>query len=90
MIKVTKVVAVRVVEGQRLWLRFSDGSEGVRDFADVLAEGGQMVEPLREAAFFSRVFVEMGVPTWPNGFAVDAIALHAEMAEAGLLSPAAA
>lgn len=78
------------MDGRRLWLRFSDGCEGVRDLADILAEGGVMAEPLRDAAFFARVFVEMGVPTWPNGFAVDAIALHAEMAEAGLLSPAAA
>ena len=27
----------------------------------------------------------MGVPTWPNGFDLDAIKLHMDMAEAGEL-----
>jgi hypothetical protein len=27
-----------------------------------------MVEPLRDAGYFARAFVEMGAPTWPNGF----------------------
>ncbi|KAA5602381.1 DUF2442 domain-containing protein [Blastochloris sulfoviridis] len=90
MIQLVKVVAVRALERHHLWVRFSDGTEGVRPFTDILDEGGLMVEPLRDPAFFARVFVEMGVPTWPNGFAVDALALHQEMALAGQLSPAAA
>ena len=44
-----------------------------------------MVEPLKDPAFFARVFVEMGVPTWPNGFDMDAIKLHMDMAAAGEL-----
>jgi hypothetical protein len=86
MLKLVKVVQARVLDGHRLWLRFSDGREGVRDFSDILAEGGPMVEPLRDPAFFARVFVEYGVPSWPNGYDVDAIALHREMEAAGLLS----
>jgi len=27
-----------------------------------------MVEPLKAPDYFTRAFVEMGVPTWPNGF----------------------
>jgi hypothetical protein len=38
-----------------------------------------MVEPLKDTAFFSRAFVQNGVPAWPNGFDIDAIALHREM-----------
>ncbi len=86
MIGLVKVVQVRALDGHRLWLRFSDGREGIRDFSDVLAEGGEMVEPLRDPAVFQRVFIECGVPTWPNGFDADAIALHQEMDKAGLLS----
>jgi hypothetical protein len=86
MIKFVKVVHLKPLGGHRLWLSFSDGREGVRDFADILAEGGPMVEPLRDPAFFARVFVEYGVPSWPNGFDLDAIALHQEMEAAGLLS----
>jgi len=39
------VLRLRPLEGHRLWLRFTDGSEGVRDLSDVVAEGGIMVEP---------------------------------------------
>jgi len=49
-----------------------------------------MVEPRRDQALFSRAFIDEGILTWPNGFDLDAIALHDEMKRAGLLrrSPA--
>ena len=61
---------------------------GKRDFADMIAEGGEMVEPLRDPAFFTRVFLDDGILTWPNGFDLDSIALHTEMKERGLLDDA--
>ncbi len=30
-----------------------------------------MVEPLRDPAFFRRVFLEFGALAWPNGFDLD-------------------
>jgi hypothetical protein len=86
MIELVKVAQVKALDGRRLWLRFSNGREGVRDLSDILTAGGAMVEPLRDAALFHRVFVECGVPAWPNGFDLDAIALYREMDEAGLLT----
>lgn len=85
MIELVKLVELKVLDHPRLWLQFSDGREGVWDFSEMLAEGGPMVEPLADPAMFSRVFVQMGVPTWPNGFDLDAIALYGEMAKAGAL-----
>jgi hypothetical protein len=85
MIEIVKVVALEVVGNSSLWLRFSDGQEGVRDCLDILAEGGPMVEPLRDPTMFRRAFLSFGVPTWPNGFDLDAINLHAELREAGAL-----
>jgi hypothetical protein len=85
-----KVLSARAVSDNALHVVFSNGSEGVREFSDVLAEGGPMVEPLRDPAFFRRVFVSYGVPSWPNGFDVDAINLHDEMRDKGLLHGAAA
>lgn len=85
MIEMVDVVRVEPRGGYRLALAFSDGSEGERDFADLIAQGGEMVEPLRNAAFFARVFLDDGIPTWPNGFDLDAIALRDEMRAAGLL-----
>ena len=45
-----------------------------------------MVEPLRDLAFFRRVFVQCGVLTWPNGFDLDPIQLYMELRDAGLLT----
>jgi hypothetical protein len=80
------VLRLRALDGHRLWLRFTDGSEGVRDFSDILAQGGPMVEPLKAAEYFARAFVEMGAPTWPNGFDVDPINLYMELRAAGALT----
>jgi hypothetical protein len=90
MFELIDVVRVEPRGGYRLALAFSDGSEGERDLADLIAEGGEMVEPLRDPAFFARVFLDDGVPTWPNGFDLDPIALHQEMKAAGLLRAPAA
>jgi hypothetical protein len=49
-----------------------------------------MVEPLRAPEYFARVFVEMGAPTWPNGFDLDPINLYMKMRESGDLRQVAA
>jgi hypothetical protein len=84
------VLRLRPLEGHRLWLRFTDGSEGVRDLSGVIAKGGEMVEPLKSKDYFDRVFVELGAPTWPNGFDLDPINLYMQMRDAGELSREAA
>ena len=61
------------------------GGEGVADLSRLAARTGPMVSPLADAAFFARVFVEAGVPTWPNGYDYAPSALYAEMREAGAL-----
>jgi len=81
---------LRALDGHRLWLRFTDGNEGVRDLTDILSEGGPMVEPLKSPDYFARAFVEMGVPTWPNGFDLDPINLYMELRDAGGLTQVAA
>jgi Protein of unknown function (DUF2442) len=86
MIKLVKALELKPLDGYRLWVKFSDGSQGIRDYSDMIDEGGPMVEPLREKKFFNKVFLSMGIPTWPNGYEVDAIALHMELDKAGLLS----
>jgi hypothetical protein len=84
------VLRLRALDGHRLWVRFTDGNEGVRDFSEILAKGGPMVEPLKAQDYFNRVFVEMGAPTWPNGFDVDPINLYMELRATGALTRVAA
>jgi hypothetical protein len=90
MIEIIKVLESRALDDHRLWVRFSDGKQGVHDFAEMIGEGGVMVEPLRDPAMFRRVFIELGALAWPNGFDLDSIALHGRMAAAGELTQAAA
>lgn len=92
MIPLIKVLTVTPLGAYRLRLAFSNGDSGEHDFTGMIEEGGPMVAPLKDPAFFARVFVQNGVPAWPNGFDIDAIALHREMKEAGVLTrePAAA
>ena len=77
------VISVKSMGGFKLRVAFSDGSTGVHDFSATVARDGEMVLPLKDPAFFARVFVELGALTWPNGFDLDPIALHDRMAAAG-------
>ena len=86
----TKVTRLEKLGGFRLRVRFSDGSEGVHDFTAMANEPGSMLAPLRDEAYFARVFLEFGAPTWPNGFDIAPEWLRREMAAANELTAAAA
>ena len=90
MLELVHVQKVEPRGGYRLRLRFSDGAEGERDFSDVIAEGGEMIEPLSAPRFFARVFIECGALARPNGFVLDSTELHREMKEFGMLQQATA
>ena len=82
------VVAVRPLGGYKLEIEFSDGTIGVRDFVSITQKAGSMALRLKDPAFFSRVFIDDGALTWPNGYDWDPIALHDEMKAEGLLKRA--
>ena len=83
-----KVLKLKPLEDFKLELRFSDGTAGVLDCAPIVAEDGPMVEPLRDPAFFARVFLEFGAPTWPNGYDIAPWTAKAEIEAAGALNRA--
>jgi len=81
-----KITSIERRGSYRLLLRFSDGSQGERNFSDLVAEKGSLAKPLRDAAYFARAFTEDGSGlAWPNGLDLDAMALHDDMKAAGLL-----
>ena len=82
------VIGVKKLGGHKLEIEFCDGTVGVRDFTDIFHKTGPMSDPLKDAAYFQRVFVEDGALTWPNGYDWDPIALHDQMKDARLLKPA--
>lgn len=51
--------------GYLIHLTFNDGVANTVDFARWL--DGPVFEPLRDAAYFRRFFLEGGTVTWPNG-----------------------
>ena len=79
------VIGIRPLGAFNLEIEFSDGTVGVRDFAFIREKTGPMAQPLKDQAYFARVFIEDGALTWPNGYDWDPIALHDEMNKAGLL-----
>jgi hypothetical protein len=81
-----KVAKIKPLGGHRVRATFSDGMAGEYDFSAIVAEGGPMVEPLRDPAYFARVFLEDGAPTWPNGFDAAPGWLRREIEATGALS----
>ena len=79
------VIDVHSLGDFKLEIEFSDGTTGVRDFQSIADKTGSMAEPLKDPAYFARVFIEDGALTWPNGYDWDPIALHDDMKKAGLL-----
>lgn len=90
MIEIVKVVGVRASQPFRLVLDFSTGERGEVDLQALVGHTGFMVKPLKDTDYFAKVFVQNGVPTWPNGFELDAIALYRDAERAGTLSKPAA
>lgn len=80
-----KLVSVEPKQGYCLLLHFSDGSGGVYDFAHFVEANTPMTAPLRDPAYFSRHFIELGALSWPNGFDLSAASLHRSLAERGEL-----
>lgn len=85
-----KIREVKALPGFRLAIVFSDGASGVHDLGWLFAKNGPMIEPLRDAAMFERVFLEHGAPTWPNGFDLSPWGLRRRMETAGELVTATA
>jgi Protein of unknown function (DUF2442) len=84
-----EVVAIEAVPPFGIRVRFNDGSMGVHDCSrDIIS--GPMSEPLRDQAYFARVTLDHGAPTWPNGFDMCPDWLRQQMEAAGELSRAAA
>ncbi len=63
-----KVLNARPAGDFKLELDFSDHTQGVFDAAAYLAtRSGPLLDKLRDATYFARVFVDAGALCWPNG-----------------------
>ena len=62
--------------GYRLNLIFNDGKSGTIDFLQWLE--GPIFEPLKDAEYFQRFFLDGGTVSWPNGADIAPETLHAQ------------
>jgi hypothetical protein len=83
--RLVKAVQVKTLPGHLLDIAFSDDSSGVFDFSEIVKSNGPMALPLHDETFFGRVFLDMGVPTWPNGYDADPSNIRMKLIAAGLL-----
>ena len=60
--------------GFKIRLVFNDGVEGTVDFSDWLS--GPIFEPLSNADYFARFFIDGGTIAWPNGADIAPETLH--------------
>ena len=60
--------------GYHIHLSFNDGSEGTVDFQAWLQ--GPIFEPLRNATYFRKFFLDGGTVVWPNGADIAPETLH--------------
>jgi hypothetical protein len=87
----TTVTSLKVIHPYGPEVRFNDGSGGVHDCSALIERGvGPVIRPLKDPAFFARVYLEWGAPTWPNSYDMDAEWLRREMLAAGELHNVAA
>jgi hypothetical protein len=63
------VSKVKVLDGYRVELTFSDGLVGIVDLANRILGRGGVFGPLEDRHFFQQVTVdnELGTIVWPNG-----------------------
>lgn len=78
------VTEVKYLDNYRIWLRFSDGAEGIIDLEPELY--GEVFSPLRDRALFRQVGLTSRTIEWPNGadFAPEFLRQHIMQTEAAL------
>ncbi len=60
----------------KVLLTFSDGHEAIFDGSHLLMREGPLLEPLRDEAYFKRVFIDAGALCWPNGLELSPMKLY--------------
>ncbi len=74
------VVDVRPVGGYRLIVTFADGTSGEVDLSRLVAsDDAGVFEQLRDPVAFSRVSLDQGAVTWPNGVDLAPDAMYDEI-----------
>lgn len=71
-----KLLTAHYVGDFQIRLEFSDGVCGDFDGRALLQRNGSLLEPLRDADYFQRCFIDAGALCWPNGLELSAVRLR--------------
>lgn len=72
-----KVLNARLVGEFKMEIDFSDHTQGLFDAASYLScRSGPLLDKLRDAAYFSRYFIDAGALCWPNGLEISPAKVH--------------
>ena len=71
-----KVIEAHYLGDFQVGLHFSSGNEGVFDGHALLQRHGSLLEPLRDEAYFRRLFIDAGALCWPNGLELSPTRLY--------------
>ena len=75
------VIEVKASKNLTLYVRFVDGTSGKVRFLPQHLTG--VFQPLNDPQFFSQVFIEHGVITWPNDIDLAPDAMYQEIKKHG-------
>jgi hypothetical protein len=73
--KFLHIEETKYLDGHRVWLKFSDGTDGEVDLKHEL--DGLIFEPLKDTEYFKQFTLEGNTLTWPNGADFAPEHLHA-------------
>ncbi len=77
-----RVQALTVLPGLRLSVTFRDGTSGTVDCSSVRPDQACGVyAELADPEFFARVYLDLGVITWPNGADLDPVWMYEQVRE---------
>lgn len=75
--KFLHIEEAKYLDDYRVWVKFSDGTDGQVDLKDEL--DGPIFEPLKDPEYFKKFALEGHTLTWPNGADFAPEHLHALM-----------
>jgi len=72
-----KLLSCQYHDNNLIFLEFSDGVSGFFNLDEYLScRHGPMLEPLQDAAFARRCFIDAGALCWPHGLEISPARLH--------------
>lgn len=75
-----RVRSVSALPGYRLSVTCNDGTSGIIDMSALLySDNAGIYAALKDARLFQKVYIELGVLTWPNGADLDPLWMHDEI-----------